>query len=175
MPVTSGVKYFLYLYRITNQFFYKMILISFSIALIAIVFGAKFLSQSQKENLGALYKYLAWFVIAMGFCVLLCDGARGLLRCCNRMQNGGMMRKEMMMNRGMGGPMGMRMMGRGMNCGNNCCGGMMNCGDNSNCCDGGNMDCHDGGMNSSSKGMSPSCPMMGNGMKCTADSGKSGK
>lgn len=52
-----------------------MILVSFSIALIAIVFGAKLLAQSNKDNLGALYKYLAWFIIAMGFCVLLCDAA----------------------------------------------------------------------------------------------------
>jgi hypothetical protein len=148
-----------------------MIPISFSIALIAIVFGAKLLAQSQKENLGALYKYLAWFIIAAGFCVLMCDGIHGIMRCCNMHRNNEM-RREMMMNRGdgmgmRGGPMGMRHFCDG-NMGNNCCDGMMNCGSNNNCS--GMMNCPDG------KGaMNSGCPMMGNGMKCTTDSGKSGK
>jgi hypothetical protein len=159
-----------------------MILISFSIALIAIVFGAKLLAQSQKENLGALYKYLSWFIIAMGFCVLLCDGARGLLRCAN-MGRGGMMRKEMIMDKRMGGgPMGCHMMMHcndgNMSCGNDpCCKMMMNqCNGNSNCCSDGMMNCNDGGANSSCKGGMPaSCPMMGGGMQCKADSGKDKK
>lgn len=165
-----------------------MILISFALALIAIVFGAKLLAQSQKENLGALYKYLAWFVIAMGFCVLMCDGAKALLNCC-RMRNGGMMRKEMMMRDGGGmmggGPMWMRHGNDGgMSCGNDpCCKMMMNqCCGNNNCCDGmmnchdGNNNCSDGNMNShdGKGGMGACCPMMGN-MKGKADSTKPGK
>jgi hypothetical protein len=159
-----------------------MILISFSLALIAIVYGAKLLAQSQKENLGGLYKYLAWFVITMGLLVLLCDGARGLMGMCHK-GGGRMMNKEcMMMDRGcddgmMGGNCQMMMMHHHMNCGNNgCCEGMMNCGGNSNCSDG-MMNCKDGGKGSSCNegGMgSGSCPMMGN-MKCKMDSGKAKK
>jgi hypothetical protein len=169
-----------------------MILVSFSIALIAIVFGAKLLAQSNKDNLGALYKYLAWFIIAMGFCVLLCDGARGLLRCA-RMGHCGMMQKEMRMNGGGhcmmgGGAMGMRHCDEGnMNCmnNNNCCdGGMMNCCGN-NCCSGGGMACSNdnscsnsgsmgcpsGPMNSScTGGMPANCPMMKGGNNPVTDS-----
>ncbi len=150
-----------------------MILVSFALALIAIVYGAKLLAQSQKENLNALYKYLAWFIIAMGFCVLLCDGLHGLMRMHN-MREDRMMHREAMMDRRMGGPM---------------CGHMMNCNDgNMSCCNGGNccnsnncsdgmMNCHDGGMNSDCKsGMPASCPMMGGDMKCCkSDSGKGKK
>lgn len=166
-----------------------MILISLALALIAIVFGAKLLAQSQKENLGAMYKYLAWFVIAMGFLIILGDGAKVIMRCC-RMHNQGMMRREMMMNGG-GGMMGHRMMGGcqmrncdggNMSCGDDpCCRMMMNqCNGNTcctgmnggNCCSGGmmnsgncsdgKMNCPDGGMNSSCNkgGMPANCPMM---------------
>jgi hypothetical protein len=156
-----------------------MILTSFAVALIAIVFGAQLLAQSQKENLNALYKYLAWFIIVMGFCVLLCDGVHGLFSMCHRGQ-GGMMRREMMIDKKMGGPMGCQMMMHcndgNMNCmgNNNCCGGQMNCCNTNNCSDG-MMNCPDGG-NSSCKGSMPAdCPMMGGGMKSKADSGKDKK
>jgi hypothetical protein len=153
-----------------------MILISFSIALVAIVFGAKLLAQTQKDNLGVMYKYLSWFIIIMGFCVLLCDGARGMLGMA-RMGRNREVRREMMMRGGPG------MMGGGPMCMRHCDGGNMNCCDNGemNCCNngGGNncpdgmMNCHDG-MGSSCKGaMDPNCPMM-NG-KCTMDSTKSKK
>ncbi len=154
-----------------------MILTSFAVALIAIVFGAQLLAQSQKENLNALYKYLAWFVIAMGFCVLLCDGVHGLLRMCHRGQDG-MMRREMMIDKRMGGPMGCQMMMHcndgNMSCGNDpCCKMMMNqCNGNSNGCSDGMMNCPDGSNSSCKGGMPADCPMMGGGMKCKADSGK---
>jgi len=161
----------------SNQFFYKMILISFALALIAIVYGAKLLAQSQKESLGALYKYLAWFVIAMGFCVLLCDGVHGILR-MHSMRQDGMMRHEMMRGGDCmmgGGPMWMHHH-RDMCNDNNCCDGMMNCGPNNNCCDPANMNCHDGSMNSSCKGGMPAdCPMMGNMKCCKSDSVKEKK
>lgn len=153
-----------------------MILISFSLALIAIVFGAKLLAQSQKDNLAALYKYLSWFVIVVGFLVLLCDGARGLLAVSHR---GSIMReKYMMMNRGdgmMGGGQMWMMRHHGMmNCDNNCCGGMMNCNDGANCSDG-MMSCPDEGKGSCTHSMGAgSCGMMGN-MKCKMDSAKTKK
>jgi hypothetical protein len=137
-----------------------MILISFALALIAIVFGAQLLAQSHKDNLGALYKYLAWFIMIVGFLVLLCDGARGLLRMCHRGEER-MMRREMMMDGGGmmgGGPTWMMHHRKGnMNCcNNNCCDGMMNCGGNNGCPDG-MMNCPDGGKG----GMRAGCPMMG--------------
>lgn len=166
---------FLYLYRI-NQSLNTMILISFSIALIAIVFGAKLLAQSQKDNLGALYKYLAWFIMVMGFLVLLCDGARGFLGMCHRGE-ARMMNKECMM-RGDDGMMGgdcqmMMRCHRGYMCHEDGCnGGMMNCKDGAGC------PMHDGCngmMNCKDDGKGTGCPAMGNGMKCKMDSAKAKK
>jgi len=118
-----------------------MILIEISLALIALVFGAQLLAQSKKENLDKLYKYLAWFVILMGFLTLAGAGVKSLL-VLNRMRNGGgKIRKEIMMHRREMNSMGNGMMWqRGMCNGNNCC-GWMNCcsGMNNNCCDGGMM------------------------------------
>jgi hypothetical protein len=164
-----------------------MILISFTLALIAIVFGAKLLAQFQKESLGALYKYLAWFVIVMGFLVLMCDVAHSLMRMCHRGDANRMNTEYMMMNGDGNGMMG-----------GNCPmmmhhgdmrheGGMMNCGGNSNCCMHGGDMCHDGGMMNCKDdgkggascneggGMSGgSCSMMGN-MKDKKDSAKAKK
>jgi hypothetical protein len=169
-----------------------MILISFSIALIAIVFGAKLLAQSQKESLGALYKYLSWFIMVMGFLVLLCDGARSFLAVCHRGEGRMMNRECRMMDRDgddqcmMGGDCQMMMhchRGNMMCRGNSCDGGMMNCEDNGNCsmhgggnCSEGMMNCKDGGMSSCKDGggMGASCPMMG-GMKDKKDSAKAKK
>jgi len=175
-----------------------MIQISFALALIAIVYGAKLLAQSHKESLSAMYKYLAWFVMAMGFLILLCDGAQGLMRCCHR-GGGRMMRQECMMMNGDcndpgmmgGGPMCHRMMmnhcnmGGNMSCGNDpCCKMMMNqCNGNNNCCDGGMMNCcggnhcsdgmmncKDGDMSSCKGGMPANCPMMKGGGEKVKDS-----
>jgi hypothetical protein len=165
-----------------------MILISFSIALIAIVFGAKLLAQSQKDNLGALYKYLAWFIMVMGFLVLLCDGARGFMGMCHRGE--ARMNKEYMM-RGDDGMMGggdcqmMMRCHRGHMCHEDGCGGgMMNCRDGGGCsmhgdenCSDGMMNCKDGGKGGSCSeggGMGASCPMMG-GMKDKKDTAKAKK
>jgi hypothetical protein len=151
-----------------------MISISFTLALIAIVYGAKLLAQAQKESLGALYKYLGWFVIVAGFLMILCDAGRGVMGMCH-MREAKMENKEMMMM-DRGGDNGC-MMG-GDNCpmmmhhhNMNCCEGMMNCGGNSNCSmhdggncsDGGMMNCKEDGKGSSCNeggGMSGSCPMM---------------
>jgi hypothetical protein len=170
-----------------------MIQISLALALIAIVFGAKLLAQHKKESLSSMYKYLAWFVIAMGFLLILCDVAQSCMRCCQMRHDKMMMRNECMMrDRGCDDPcmmghgnMDCRMMmnhcghGNNMSCGNDpCCKMMMNqCNGNNNCCSGG-MNCHDGNMNcpdGGKGGMSPNCPMMKGGMQCKADSGKGGK
>lgn len=151
-----------------------MIQISFALALIAIVFGAKLLAQSKKDGLGAMYKYLAWFVIAMGFLILLCDCAQTMRRCMMHREDGRMMRQECMMRDGgcnehgmMGGgqcPMMMNHCHHGnIGCMNNsgCCnGGMMNCCGNNNCSDPAMMNCPDGGNSSCKGGMPADCPMM---------------
>src|ERR1700733_242372 len=87
-----------------------MISISFALALIAIVYGAKLLADSKKENLGGLYKYLAWFVIIAGFLMIICDAGRGIMGMCH-MREARMENKEMMMM-GRGGDDGC-MMGDG--------------------------------------------------------------
>jgi len=153
-----------------------MILISFTLALIAIVFGAKLLAQSQKESLGALYKYLSWFIMIMGFLVLLCDGARALMRCCHR--GDGMMSRECIMIDGggmmRGGGMYMYHNHCGMNNEGNCCGGMMNCDDKNSSSNGmgGNGSCSDG-MKCKEGKEAGSCTM--GGMKCKMDSTKTDK
>lgn len=167
-----------------------MILISLPIALIAIIFGAKLLAQSQKESLGGLYKFLSWFVIIFGLLIVLCGVAHGFMRMCHRGCNNGMMNKEcMMMGRCDNGMMEcppMWMMyrhGGNINCCNdmmNCheggnCNGMMNCSSGGSCSDMTN--CKDGGKGSSCNegNMSGgSCPMMKD-MKCKMDSTKAGK
>ncbi len=173
-----------------------MIQISLALALIAIVFGAKLLAQHKKDGLGAMYKYIAWFVIGMGFLIILCDGAKTIRRCCPMMGGHKMiMREECMMRDGdcdahgmMGGgqscPMMMNHCNHGnMNCGNDpCCKMMMNqCMGNNNCCSGGmncndgNMSCKDGGNGACKDGMPANCPMNKGGMQCKADSGKDKK
>ncbi len=156
------------------------------------------LAQHKKESLGAMYKYLAWFVIAMGFLIILCDCAQTLKRCCHMGHEKMIVREECMMGGGecsehgmMGGGQGCPMMmnhcgghGNMMSCGNDpCCKMMMNqCNGHSNCCSDGNMGCKDGNMscpdggNSSCKGGMPAdCPMNKGGMQCKADSGKDKK
>lgn len=170
-----------------------MILISLPLALIAIVYGANLLAQSQRDNLAALYKYLAWFVIMLGFLTLLGNGAHCLLL-CHRGDGRMMGREYMMMDRGDDG-----MMGGGHTCmmhgkrgnmmcpGNNCCGGMMNCKDNGSCdgmmncnngsCSDGMMNCKDGGKGGSScnaGGMNGGSCTMGN-MKGKMDTAKAKK
>jgi hypothetical protein len=160
-----------------------MILISLPIALIAIVFGAKLLAQSQKENLGGLYKFLSWFVIVLGLLIMLCDLTHGFMRMCHRGCDREMMNKNcMMMDRCDDG----MMYHHGGNM--NCCNGMMNCQDGGNCngmmnctpggsCNNSMMNCKDDGKGSSCSegGMSGnSCPMMGH-MKDKTDSTKTKK
>ena len=154
-----------------------MILISLPIALVAIVFGAKLLAQSHKENLGGLYKFISWFVIVVGLLIVLCDFTHGCMRMCHRGCDDGMMNSHcMMMDRCDGdmmncSPMWMYHHGGGMHC----CNGNMNCYDGGNCnnmmnCKDGSKggSCSEGGMNSGS------CPMMGN-MKDKADTVKAKK
>jgi len=174
-----------------NQIFNKMISISFALALIAIVYGAKLLAQAHKDSLGAMYKYIAWFVILMGFLMILCDAARGLMSMCHRGEARMMNNECIMMDRGsddrgmMGDDNCPMMMHHHNMCYGNGCGGMMNCGGNSNCSmhdggncsDGGMMNCKDDGKGSSCNegGMSGgSCPMMGN-MKEKKDTAKAKK
>jgi len=155
-----------------------MIQISFALALIAIVFGAQLLAQSKKDGLGAMYKYLAWFVIAMGFLILLCDCAQTMRRCMMHREEG-RMRQECMMRDGGCSEHGM--MGGGQCCPmmrNHCHHGDMGCmydnscckGGDDNCCDPAMMNCHDDGNSSCKDGMPANCHMMKDGKHAKSDS-----
>ncbi|MGP8217542.1 MAG: hypothetical protein ACLQQ4_18380 [Bacteroidia bacterium] len=139
-----------------------MLLIAFTIGLLVIVAGMKLLAQTQKENLGILYKYVSWFVVIMGFLSLICVGMHCIVNHCRnaekcRMENrygmddGGYYNMHgcndmMRCNHRMGGGNCMMMHG-------GCDGGMGN-GSCDNMCNGGG--CKDG---QSCGSMGPNCRM----------------
>lgn len=97
-------------------------LIGLSLTLIAIVAGMLLLAQTQKENLGNIYKVISYFVIITAFLGFLAGVGCGLCQLahcgkggCSPMEKHGMM----MMGRCMGGgENSCRMMGdEGMGCG----------------------------------------------------------
>ena len=144
-----------------------MCIIAFPLILIAIVLGMKLLAQTQKENLGNMYKYIAMFVVAMGFLGLLCMGACCIMRhCCHRGERGEMRERCMMMHEDgcYEGHMGC---GHMMGCDRHMMGGcneMMNGGnmEGGNCKEG--SECHEGGMGACKEGGDmKSCPMMSGG------------
>lgn len=97
-------------------------LIGLSLTLIAIVAGMLLLAQTQKENLGNIYKAIAYFVIITAFLGFLAGVCCGLCQLAHCGKEGGcppMEKHQMMMNRCMGGgESGCRMMGHGgMGCG----------------------------------------------------------
>ena len=69
-----------------------MLLIACSLALLVMYAGVKLLAQIQKESLGHLYKYFSWFIIIMGFLMLMCIGCFAIMRCCRFPEQ--MMEKE---------------------------------------------------------------------------------
>src|ERR1700722_238780 len=58
------------------------------LALLVIVAGMKLLAQTNKDNLGNIYKYVSWFVIVMGTLCLLCAGLHCAMKCCHRGHEG---------------------------------------------------------------------------------------
>lgn len=143
-----------------------MLLIACTLALLVIVAGMKLMAQTQKDNLGNLYKYVSWFVVVMGFLCLLCVGMHCAMRCCHKHER--MNRHcEMYMHEGCDGGM--------MNCNRGMMGGCMmhqGCDEmmgNSNCNMSGS--CNNMGnckedMGSCNMGDGGTCPMMKDGKHC---------
>lgn len=161
-----------------------MILISLPLALIAIVYGAQLLAQSKRENLGGVYKFIAWFVMGVSLLVILHSA---ISMCRQRCRERMMDKRCMMMDRCDDDMMECPMMYHhrgGMGCCNdmmmNCHDGgnsnsMMNCNAGGSCND--MMDCTNGGKGSScNEGNmnSSSCPMMKD-MKGKMDTAKTKK
>jgi len=59
-----------------------MLLIAFALALLVIVAGMKLLINTKKEMLGNFYKFVSWFVIVMGFLMLLFTCCSGMCHMC---------------------------------------------------------------------------------------------
>jgi hypothetical protein len=144
----------------------NLLLIAFTLCLLVIVAGMKLLAQTQKDNLGNLYKYVSMFIIVMGFLSLLCVGVHCIMGCCHRGEHRMMMRKCRMMDNdcsgvnGCGDEMGCE---RGMRHNDRC---MMQSGDcnmSGNCIMNGK--CSEG--SDCKEDMNSNCPMMNSSMHHT--------
>ena len=118
--------------------------VAIALLLLSLTGGMWLLYKTQKENLNAFFKVIAWLVIIVSLCSMICCGLRCCMRAC-------MMKEECRMERMYGGDCGMGMnhgsMMRGCSMGQ----GMNQCPTNGGgCC---NMDC---------------CKMKG-GMQCEED------
>ncbi len=146
-----------------------MLLIASALALLVIYAGMKLYALTKKEGLSNLFKYMSWFIVIMGFLILICVGAHCLMRCCLRGEHNMMMRTEMRDD-----GWGNRHM-EGMYCHHDgmmrggCCDGMRD-----GCCDGmKDGGCHDGMGSSCNDGMKDnSCKMGGSMMKGSCTMGK---
>ncbi len=63
-------------------------LIGLSLTLIAIVAGMLLLAKTQKDNLGAIYKVISYFVIITAFLAFLCGVGCGICRSLHCMKDG---------------------------------------------------------------------------------------
>lgn len=61
-----------------------MLFIACSLALFVVFLGAKLLAQSRKEDLGKLFKCISWFLLVMGFLILLSVGCYSTMRICHK-------------------------------------------------------------------------------------------
>ncbi len=61
-----------------------MILIAFTLSLLAIVAGMFLLAKTKSETLGKFFKFVSWFVIIMGFLCIVCLSMRCMKHCCSR-------------------------------------------------------------------------------------------
>jgi hypothetical protein len=82
-----------------------MILVSFSLALVALAAGMFLLAQSMKDNLNIFFKVVSYFIIVASFLSMACIGIHGAVRMysMHNKQPGEMRMGEMRM---MGGPWG---------------------------------------------------------------------
>jgi hypothetical protein len=58
-----------------------MLLITFTLSLLAIYAGMKLMAQSKKESLGVIYSLVSWFILIVGFMIIGCAGCRALRHC----------------------------------------------------------------------------------------------
>ncbi len=91
-----------------------MLLIAFALALLVISTGMKLLIHIQKETLGNIYKYVSWFVIVMGFLLLIFTSCFGVVRFCYK--GGRMMESKFRMMEEMRNTHGYMMEGKPGNC-----------------------------------------------------------
>jgi hypothetical protein len=123
-----------------------MFLIASALSLLVVYAGMKLLALTKKDTLGNGYKAVSWILIIMGFLILLCSIAHGVMHHrANRMMMQTEMRDDGWGGRHMGGMNWHHdMMMRG-----GCCDGMKD-----DCCGGMKDDgCHDGMGSSCSDGM----------------------
>ena len=127
-----------------------MLLIGCSLALLVIFAGMKLMAQTEKDNLGKMYKYVSMFIVLMGFLMIAGAACCGIMRCCHRGHEM-MEKKERMMECGemnnscMGGGMGHHnMFFKHRFSSGGCCGMMMRgCGEEmNNCCEEHSEGCH---------------------------------
>ena len=56
-----------------------MLLVAASLSLLVIYSGLKLYAKSNTQNLGNLFKYCSYFIVFMGFVILFCVGAKGII------------------------------------------------------------------------------------------------
>jgi hypothetical protein len=61
-----------------------MVFIACLLALFVIFLGAKLLAQTRKEDLGKLFKCISWFLLVMGFLILMSVGYYSTMRICHK-------------------------------------------------------------------------------------------
>ncbi len=74
--------------------------IAIALLLLSLTAGTWLLYKTQKENLNTFFKVIAWFVIVVSFCSMICCGMHCMMHCCkskgecNREQECGMRGEE---------------------------------------------------------------------------------
>ncbi len=65
-----------------------MLLVAASLSLLVIYSGLKLYAKSNTQNLGNLFKYFSYFIVLMGFVILFCVGAKGIIHAYDTIKNG---------------------------------------------------------------------------------------
>lgn len=153
--------------------------IAIALLLLSLTAGTVLLYKAQKENLGILFKIVAWFVIVVSFCSMVCCGMRCIFHCCMQKQECNRT-EQCEMNSGdckMGGGE-CRMGHRGMSeriiilkgeeegecemMGKGCCKDKMECKEGKEGCEEGKMECDKkGGEHACAMGGEKKCDMKG--------------
>ena len=127
--------------------------IAIALLLLSLTAGTLLLYKTQKENLNTFFKVVAWFVIVVSFCSMICCTLRCVMLGCMMRQecremegcergmsmgecgmgHGGMMRRMMIMRGGEECEMGM-----------GCCKNKMECSEGRGECEEGKGECKDG-------------------------------